>query len=155
MTERRFLVRAGLKRNYGKHEIYFELSEEISAASTGQVREAFLSLQSLLDEQVKVYEQTSLPHVALPDSRNTGASSAAGLETFALETIKVESQDGKKRIKACGGKYVKHGVPVYEECQTDLPIETLDYGVFDYRELKLTVSVQMDNGKPKKAVSIR
>lgn len=155
MAERRFLVRAGLRRHYGKHEVYYELSEEIDATSTGDVRQAFIGLQSLLEEQISVYEKVSLPHVKLPDSVSPTQGNQPTGDAFPLETIKVEFQDNKKRIKACGGKYVKHGVPVYEECATDLPIETLGFGVHDLRHLNLTVKVQMDGDKPKKAVSIR
>lgn len=154
MATRTFQVRAGLRRNYGKHEIYYELSENIQANSTGDVREAFISLQSLLEEQVKVYEQVSLPHVQLPASNGASVGNQHESENFTLETIKVEFVDGKRRVKACGGKFVKHGVPVYEECRTDLPIETLSMGVHSFRSLNLTVVCEMNGDKPKKALAI-
>lgn len=155
MAERRFLVRAGLKRNYGKHEVYYELSEEISASSTGQVRDAFINLQSLLEEQITVYEATSLPHVTLPDSRNNQNGAATSGESFALETIKISNEDGQRKVKACGGKFTKHGVPVYPECSSAIKFDGLDYGVHDMRSHKLTVVYELEGGKPKRAVSIK
>lgn len=153
--ERRFLVRAGLRRNYGKHEVYYELSEEILATSTGQVRDAFINLQTLLENQIAVYEQVSLPHVKLPDVQSGDSETTPAPDDFNLECIKVEFTNGKRIVKATGGQWTKHGVPVYEECSTDLPIETLDYGVHDYRHLNLRVKADIVGGKPKRAVSIK
>jgi hypothetical protein len=155
MAERKFTIHAGIKRNYGKHEVSYEISETIESSSSGDLRRQFAELHSYLEEQIRFYEQVSLPHTKLPDSVSPTQGNQSTGENFPLETIKVEFQDNKKRIKACGGKFVKHGVPVYEECATDLPIETLGFGVHDFRHLNLTVKVQMDGDKPKKAISIR
>jgi len=154
MAERRFLVRAGLRRNYGKHEIYYELSEEITAQSTGEVKDAFLNLQSLLENQVTVYEAVSLQHVQLPTGAAPQQTQDSKSDSFTLETLKVEFHDNKRRVRACGGKYLKWGVPVYEDCGTDLGIEALSFGVHDMRNLKLTVQVDIENGKPVRARSI-
>lgn len=153
--ERKFLVRAGLSRNYGKHEIYYELSEEITAHSTGEIKDAFLSLQSLLENQIAVYEAVSLPHVQLPQGSQPESVGTRNDDSFLLESILIESQGGKRRVKAVGGKYVKHGVPVYPECGTDLPLDSLDYGPHNFRHLNLTVKVELEDGKPRRAVSIR
>lgn len=155
MSERKFLVRAGIRRNYGKHEVYYELSEEVTVSSTGGVREAFVGLQSLLEEQIRVYEAVSLPHVKLPDGQPQTQGGDNQEDTFQLETLKVEFQDNKRRVRACGGKYLKWGVPVYDDCGTDLPIETLGFGVHDFRHLNLTVKVEMEGNKPARARSIR
>lgn len=154
MAEKRFLVRAGLRRNYGKHEVYYELSEEVSVSSTGQVREAFINLQSLLEEQITVYEKVSLPHVQLPAGVVEKPNGSNDDSTFTLETIKVEFVDNKRRVRAVGGNFKKYGVPVYDDCGTDLPIETLGFGVHDFRSLNLTVKVEFENGKPVRARSI-
>lgn len=154
MSKRTFAIKTGVRRNYGKHEIYFEIAEQVEIESTGQLREAYLNLQSLLDDQIKTYEALSLPHVSLPSGQDGLQSGGQNSDTFVLETIKIEFADGKKRVKACGGKYLKHGVPVYEECKTQLPIETLSMGIHDFRHLNLTVKVDIEGGKPKRAYSI-
>lgn len=155
MAERRFTIHAGIKRNYGKHEVSYEISEQIESSSSGDLRRQFAELHSLLEEQIKFYESVSLQHVKLPDAGVSDSKDLFSENSFPLETIKIEFQDNKRRVKACGGKYVKHGVPVYEECATDLPIESLGFGVHDFRHLNLTVKVQMDGDKPRKAISIR
>ena len=152
---RTFQLEAKITRNYGKHEITFGLTETVQCASTGQVKEAFLDLQSLLENQITLYEAVSLPHVQLPGVREQHTASEASADTFTLELIRIESSNGKKRIRAVGGKYTKHGVPVYEECATDLPLESLDYGNHNFKHLNLKVKVKLEDGKPKRAVSIR
>lgn len=153
-TIRRFLVRAGIERRYGQHSVYFEISEEVDAKSTGEVREAYNGLLGLLDDQIKTYETVSLPHVILP--KQTGAVSGASgqANTFPVDTIKVEFVDGKKQVKACGGSFVKHGVPVYKECKESLGIESMDYGIHDVKHLGLTATIEYVNGKPKRVLSI-
>lgn len=155
MATRTFVVRAEIKRNYGKHEITFGLSEQVECTSSGEVKEAFLSLQSLLENQISIYEAVSLPHITLPKVENSQASADSSSDSFQLESIKVESQNGKKRVRACGGGYTQWGVPVYAECATDLDIAKLDYGVHNFKNLNLTVKVELEGGKPKRAISIR
>jgi len=152
---RTFVIRVGVRRSYGAHEIYYEISEQIEVESGEERRSAFLNLQAQLDDQVKVYEEISLPHVKLPAGTKGSGAASVSLETFPLELIKVEFQDGSKRIKACGGKYMKWGVPVYKECFTELPIETLAYGPHDYRDLKLTCTADVEGGKPVRVRAIK
>lgn len=152
---RTFLAKAEITRDYGKHKITFGLAEQVECGSTGEVKEALLNLQSLLENQITVYEAVSLPYVKLPNAglpEQTGVSSG---DAFTLESILIESVGGKKRVRAIGGKYTKHGVPVYPECGTDLDLFTLDYGSHDFRNLKLTVKVELDGDKPRRALSIR
>lgn len=153
--KRKFQAKVEIKRRYGDHEITFGLSEEIEADSIGGVQENLLRIQSLLENQVTVYEKVSLPHVRLPHQTSTTQGDNGSSENFLLDTITVDSQGGKKIIKAKGGQFTKHGVPVYPECATDLPLETLPFGVHDFRHLNLTVKCDLVDGKPKRAVSIR
>lgn len=155
MGTRTFLIRAEISRDYGKHKVTFGLSESVECASSGAVKDAFLDLQSLLENQIQIYEQVSLPHVKLPNAVGAVEGYQHSGDSFPLELIKVEFTEGKKRIKAVGGKYTKHGVPVYKECATDLDVEKLDFGVHDFRHLNMTVKVELDGNKPRRALSIR
>ncbi len=155
MGVRTFQVKAEITRDYGKHKITFGLVESVECSSVGEVKEAFLNLQSLLENQITVYEAVSLPHVKLPNQSNSVEGNQHTGESFQLETILVESQGGKRRVKAKGGKYQQFGVPVYEECATDLDLKLLDYGVHDFKHLNLTVKVELDGDKPRRALSIR
>lgn len=153
-NERTFLARVGIERRYGSHSVYFELSEEVKAASTGQVREAFLNLQGLLDSQIQVYEQVSLPHVKLPQAQGSQNNAVHSPTSFLVEAIKIEFVDGKKQVKAVGGSFTKHGVPVYKECKESIGIESMDYGTHDVKHLGLTATIEYVNGKPKRVLSI-
>jgi len=155
MTKRTFLARAEISRDYGKHKITFGLSESVECSSVGEVKEAFLNLQSLLENQITVYEAVSLPHVRLPHAGGVDEKAVSSADSFILESVLVESVGGKKRVRAIGGKYTKHGVPVYPECGTDLNVFKLDYGSHDFRHLNLTVKAELDGDKPRRALSIK
>lgn len=155
MAARTFLIKAEITRDYGKHKVTFGLSEQVDCESSGAVKDAFLSLQSLLENQITIYEAVSLPHVRLPHVSSSSGGESSSADSFPLEVIRVESSNGKKRIRAVGGKFTKHGVPVYQECATDLDLDLLDYGNHDFKHLNLTVKYESENGQPKRAVSIR
>ncbi len=155
MTKRTFQLRAGIKRSYGQHEISFEIAEQIEADSTGQVRDGYISLLALLNNQIKLYEELELPHVKLPQGAVTNAGGQSA-EQFNLDTISVEFTDGKRVVKAKGGKYDKFGVRVYDECQTDLDIAGLTFGEHkQFSTLNLTCYVDLENGKAKRVRAIK
>lgn len=152
---RTFVIRAGLKRNYGKHEVYYEISEQIEVADGQQRRDAFQNLQAQLEDQIRVYEAVSLPHVRLPQESGSRGNVESGQDSFPLETIIVESKSGKRYVSATGGKWKKYGVPIYKECDTELDIEALHYGVHDMTTFNITATIEIVGGKAKRVVAIK
>jgi hypothetical protein len=67
----------------------------------------------------------------------------------------VENVDGKRRVRICGGKFLKHGVTAYPECQTDLDLAGYDYGSHDIRHLKMTAVCEAENGVIKRVRSLK
>lgn len=152
---RTFQMRVGITRRYGDHEIYFEIAEQVEVSGGQERREIFLNLQAQLEDQITVYEKVSLPHVQLPQRNGSNGASSGASDTFVLDSIVVESKGGKRFVSAAGGKWKKHGVPVYPECSTDIDFALLDYGRHDFAHLNMTVTVDIENGSAKRCRSIR
>lgn len=157
-TKRQMSFRLGMKRNYGKHEVYFELGEVVEVGSGHERQAAFDNLLVQLKDQIRHYEEIELPFTKLPHDDGSAASAVShnGTDSFILEKIVVESYQGKRRVKAVGGNYSKWGVPCYEGVVTDLDLDSLAYGEHhQFAKLKLTVIAEMENGKPKRVRSIK
>jgi len=152
---RTLLIRAGIKRNYGKHEIYYEISEQIEVANGQERRDAFQNLQAQLEDQISVYEHVSLPHVKLPAGGPADSGSKGTTDTFPVDSITIESVKGKKHIAAMGGKWKKFGVPIYSECETSLDVSLWDYGVHDVAHLGLTAKIYIEGDRAKRVMSIK
>lgn len=150
-----YLIRAGIRRNYGLHEVYYEISEQVTVSNGQERRDAFQNLQAQLEDQIKVYEAVSLPHVRLPQTAGHPQTGNANSDTFPLESIRVEFSQGKRIVRAIGGKWKKFGIPVYDDCDTMIGHEALDFGEHPMSELNLTVHVELEDGKPKRARSIK
>lgn len=156
MSKREFKLNLEIERNYGKHKIRFGISEIVHVENGTERREAFNNLLLQLNDQIRLYEHTELGNVTLPQTSNAPDNgNSNNLETFTATHLVVENKQGKKYISVKGGKYAKFGVAVYEECQTDLPIEEYDYGVHDLTHMNLTAMVDVVDGKPRRTVSIR
>jgi hypothetical protein len=154
-TPRTFMLRVGIKRKYGDHEISFEIAEQVDCNGGKERREAFLNLQAQLEDQIQVYETVSLPHVQLPQRGQSSGSATGSADTFVLKDIVVESKSGKKFVSARGGRWEKFGVPIYKECASDLIWDELPYGVHSFEHLNLTVTVELEDNKAKRCRSIR
>lgn len=154
-NKRTFVIRAGVTRRYGDHEIYYEISEQIEASNGQERRDAFQNLQAMLDDQVKVYEAVSLPHVRLPQGSAAASTGGTVSDTFPLESIIVENKQGKRFVSACGGRWAKFGVPIYKGCQTDIDIANLDYGVHDFSHLQAVCTIELEGDKAKRVRSIK
>lgn len=155
-NKRLLMLRVGIKRNYGAHEISFEVAEQVEVTNGQERRDAFMNLQAQLEDQINVYEHVSLPHVKLP----SGSIVAAGndgwtTDTFPISKISVEFKQGKRFVAAHGGKWQKFGVPIYKECASNLNIEDLALGDFECSALNLTATVSIKDGKAKRVDSIK
>lgn len=154
--KRALTIKVGIKRNYGKHEIYYEASELVELSSGHERQDAFNNLYAQLDSQIRHYEEVFLPLVKLPnvsETHNDGGEN--GTDTFTLEKITVENYQGKRRVKAVGGKYAKWGVAVYDGVVTDLDLDALAYGEHhQFAALKLQVVAELEGGKAVRVRSI-
>ena len=154
-TKRTLMLRAGIRRNYGGHEMYFEIAEQVEIANGQERRDAFMNLQAQLEDQINVYEHVSLPHVKLPAGNvvqlgNDGWTT----DTFTIAKISIEFKQGKRFVAAHGGKWQKFGVPIYKECISALNIEDLALGDFDCGSLGLIATISLKDGKAKRVDSI-
>jgi hypothetical protein len=158
-AKRQMSFRVMVKRNYGAHEISFELGEILDISSGHERQSAFDNLLAQVNDQIKRYEELELPHVKLPMGQASQAPKShaenVGHEAFLVETIKVEHVEGKRRVRCCGGKFLKHGVTAYPECETNYPIESLDYGTHDVRHLKMLATCEAENGVIKRVRSLK
>ena len=155
-NKRTLMLRAGIRRNYGGHEIWFEVAEQVDVANGQERRDAFMNLQAQLEDQINVYEHVSLPHVKLPSGAIvTGGGDGWTQDTFPVSKISVEFKQGKRFVAAHGGKWQKFGVPIYKECITPLNIDDLALGDFDCSGLNLTATVSLKDGKAKRVDSIK
>lgn len=149
------LIRFGVTRNYGAHSVYFEVSEQIEISSFAEQEDALDTLINQANHHVSRYEEFFLPHVKMPQGfAGSAVTSTPTLDTVKLDKIIVENVDGKRRVKAVGGKYEKFGVPCYKECQSSIELDSLEYGKHDYSHLDLKVVIELEGGKPKRVRSI-
>lgn len=148
-------IRFGITRNYGAHSIYFEAAEQVEIKSFAEQQDAFDVLIKQVNHHIARYEEFFLPHVKLPQGSAAAASPVQLMvDTFKLDKIIVENVDGKRRVKAVGGKYEKFGVPCYKECKSEIELDSLEYGKHDYSHLDLKVAIELEGGKPKRVRSI-
>lgn len=157
MSEARtFMLRHGVTRNYGAHSVYFEMAEQVELENHEQRRDAFLRLIAQVDDQIKHYEAFLLPSVRLPQGGNAAsASGAASTKEFKAKSITVEFTKGKRMVSLLGGDYIKFGVPLYKDCDTQWPVESADFGVHNVEHLNLTAIVEIIGGKPKRVLSLK
>ena len=157
MAEKRTLMlRVGVTRKYGAHEVYFEMAEQVDIENGEQRREAYLNLLAQVDDQIKHYEHFLLPTVKLPMGGSSApASGNASTKEFKPDSISVEFKDNKRQVSLKGGEYQKFGVPLYKECDTVWPIETADFGTHDLRNSGLVAVVELVGGKPKRVLSLK
>lgn len=157
--KREMRINVKIERDYGKHKIAFELGAIVEVASGHERQAAFDNLVVQLEDQIKHYEDIQLPHVKLPQGSASPAPKShaenVGHEAFLVETIKVESVEGKRRVRCCGGKFTKHGVTAYPECETNYPLESLDYGVHDVKHLKMLATCEAEQGVIKRVRSLK
>lgn len=152
---RQITIGIQIKRNYGDHEITFAISEYVDVMSGADRREAYNNLLGQLEDQIKVYEAVSLPHVQLPNRSAHSQAGGSNSDTFPLESIIIENKQGKKYVSATGGRWSKFGVPIYKGCATDLDISALDYGVHDFSHLNMTCTIELEGDKAKRVRSIK
>lgn len=155
-NKRTVQLRVAIRRDYGAHQISFEIAEQVEISNGQERRDAFMNLQAQLEDQINVYEHVSLPHVKLP----SGSIVATGndgwtTDTFPISKISVEFKQGKRWVAAHGGKWQKFGVAVYKECSSVLNIEDLALGDFDCSHLNLTATISIKDGSAKRVDSIK
>lgn len=156
LDTRKLTIAVNIERNYGKHKISFSMSESVTVANGAERREAYNNIVGQLEDQIRLYEHVNLGNLQLPQDNNGGAPQTNNvLEKFKVTALVVESKNGKRYVSVQGGKYAKYGVAVYEECITDLPIETYEYGVHDLTAHDLTATVDIVDGKARRTVSIQ
>ena len=145
-----------INRNYGNHSIEFGLSEVAEIRSGAERRTHFNGLVKQLEDQIEQYEKHHLSHVTLPTNAPAGQGALPLMETLRPSSIVVEHKNGKRMISLKGGKYQRHGVPIYEDtCKTDLPIESYEYGEHDISQHNLMATIDIEGGSPKRVTSIK
>ena len=155
MNKRLLRLEFGITRRYGDHEIYFSMTENVNISSGRERVDAYNSLISQVNHQIAHYEKNHLPHVKLPQSSGNAVVASALLDSFNADKLVVESKSGKRYVSVKGGRWAKFGVPIYPECETDLPLDDYDYGEHDLSELGLTATVDIVDGTPKRTLSIK
>lgn len=156
MSEREIKLKVEITRNYGVHSITFGMDEVVTVANGHERREAYNGLVKQIQDQIAVYEAYDLPNLKLPVLQGNQPQASNRVETFKVTHLVVESKNGKRYLSAKGGKYTKYGVALYPDtCETQLPIETYDYGVHPMDSLNVTATVDVVNGKAQRVLSIK
>lgn len=151
---RRLTLKVTIKRNYGQHEISYGLEETVEVSNGDERRKAFQNLQSQLDDQINIYEAVYLPHIVLPTGQANNSSKSTQSDTFPAKTLIIEHKNGRRETRIKGGKWEKHGVPVYDECETLFHVEQFELGIHDISSYNLTATVDIVEGKAKRVRSL-
>lgn len=153
---RTLMIRVGLTRKYGAHEVYFEMAEQVEVHNGEERREAYLNILAQVDDQIKHYEHFLLPLVKLPHGGNPATvSEAATTKEIKAKSISVEFTKGKRWVSLMGGDFIKFGVPLYKDCDTQWPVETAELGIHNVEHLNMTAVIELDGKKPKRVLSLK
>lgn len=152
---RTLTLKVSIERNYGQHKITYGIEETVEVANGDERRKAYENLQAQLDDQIHVYEAVHLSRVRLPNGQAGNNGSSQTSDTFPAKTLLVEFKNGRKEIRIKGGAWTKHGVPVYQECETNFHIENFEFGVHDISSYNLIATVEIVAGNPKRIRSLK
>lgn len=152
-SERVLTISCSVRRDYGAHQVEFAVSEVVTVNSGVARRNAYNNLYENLSDQIALYETVYLPHVKLP--QNTGQKHSVnddGIDVFKVDSIEISYQ-GEKRIKVRGGRWLKHGVPIYPDSPIYSLVEDLDYGTHESFK-GWTATAQLSKGIPKRITGL-
>lgn len=131
----------------------------VTFSATAECETNFMGLAyiGLYDELIKAYEMIrNKRNIAASNGSSDNGNSASGEETIALKYFTAEDKNGKKYIRAHGGRWEKFGVACYPEALKDAGInaEQIRFGRnTEIPGLKMVISLR-DNGKPNKVERI-
>lgn len=147
-------VTISIRRKYGDHEIEFSLQEFHTVENGLERRDAFNDVLSQLNDQILVYETTFLKDYK--PTQPTGEKHHTRTEIVPLTSIVVEHKNGVRHVSCKGGIYKKFGVACYDDsCQTEMNLDTLDYGEHVVVEEGLMMTVDIVNNKAQRVLAIK
>jgi hypothetical protein len=135
------------------HSIEFAIQEVVECVSGLDRRNAFDNLHTQLEDQIAHYEAEHLPNVRLPQVAQQDETPNRD-DTFAVVQVVVEFTNGRKRFNVRGGRWMRHGVPVYEDSPAFDYVKDFDLGEHNISHGSLVATAQVVNGSPKRVIAM-
>lgn len=141
-------LEASITRNYGRVQASFGAEIIITEPNPTTINEGYAVLNDIINGQFAHYESANLhltpPNPSVYDGKN------AGTETETLDCLQmfVSAAKGKTYYFITGGRYTKHGVPIWPEVLTkQRDLKLLEVGkTYNMAGWRMKVSV---SGNPK------
>lgn len=106
---------ASITRKYGAVEASFGAEIIIATGTNESTLSGYGVLMDIIEGQFRHFESVNLPHEnsnpAIYNQKNIGTQ----LVTVDCDMLHVDTYKGKTVYKITGGKWMKHGVPIYPE----------------------------------------
>jgi hypothetical protein len=139
-------------RTYGGEYIEFGISTVATLRSGAERRAELASLAAQVEDQIKVWEDTMLPRLNLAKDNFVGKNEPQNsIITVPVQAIRISNESGERRYRVCGGQFMKHGVPLYDDALANCPFDLtqLDYGEHHFGG-EYDAVVEMAGNKPKR-----